>query len=147
MKTKILCLLLLIPILLVLITFTASSSIKLPIEAVVENLILEHNGKEAVTLNEPFKLYAYKIPNIAKGNIKWWTSNEDIAYVKDGYLHSKQEGVVEVFASMEDGSFVRSFKAYVCAESDTPRYVIVNNELDSKNGINSKTAINTVENI
>jgi len=135
MKSKILCLLLLIPIILVLITFTASKGISLPIDLVVENIILEHSQKEAVVLNEPFKLYAYKVPSNASGEIKWTTSDSDIAYVENGYLMTKKEGVVTVTASLEDGSLKRTFKAYVCAESDTPRYVIINNDLDTKNGL------------
>lgn len=137
MKSKILCLLLLIPIIFVLIAFTASSVVKLPIEAVVENIILEHEAKEAVLLNKPYKLYAHKVPKIAEGEIKWSTSDEEVAYVENGYLYSKKEGIIDVYASLEDGSLLKSFKAYIFAESDTPRYIMVNNSLDTKNGISN----------
>lgn len=135
MKSKILCLLLLIPIFLVIITFATSNNLVLPFVPDVENLILEHESKEAVELNKPYKLYGYVTPSIVKEEIVWWTSDDKIAYVEDGYLHSVSEGSVEVYASLKNGTFVRHFTAYVCGESDTPKYLIVNNKLDTKNGI------------
>lgn len=135
MKSKILSLLLLIPIFFVIIAFVTSDNLVLSYSPTVENLILEHDSKEGVTLNSPYKLYAYTTPSIVESNIVWWTEDETKAYVKDGYLYPLEEGKVEVYASLKDGSLLRSFTAYICSEDSSPKYLIINNSLDTKNGL------------
>lgn len=135
MKSKIFSLLLLIPIFFVIIAFVTSNNLVLSFVPTVENLILEHESKEAITLGSPYKLYAYTTPSIVESEIVWWTEDESKAYVKDGYLYSLEEGTVEIYASLNDGSNLRSFTAYICSESDSPKYVIINNPLDTKYGI------------
>ena len=67
MKSKILCLLLLIPIFLVIITFATSNNLVLPFVPDVENLILEHESKEAVELNKPYTMC--KLAFLGLGNV------------------------------------------------------------------------------
>ena len=138
MRTKIILLLLLIPIILVVITFSTTTKVKLPIEQSIEGLVLEHDLKEAVTYQVPFKLYAHTIPSTFNDEIIWTTSDKTIATVEDGYLISHKEGVVSITARVEDGSFEKSFKAYICEESDYPKYVVINNSLDTLGGISSE---------
>lgn len=138
MKSKILCLLLIVPLLFVIIAFTASRTIQLPVDLIVENLVLEHNEKEAVALTKPYKLYAYTVPAVVQADIVWSVSDEGIAYIEDGYLIGKTEGIVTVFAELAKGSLKRSFTAYVYQEGTNPRYILINNPNLSGSGINDE---------
>ena len=68
MKYKVISSLLLLPILLTLIVFTSSKSIKLPTDTKADKIVLEHDKLEVVKLGEKLKLSAYAIPKMLRQN-------------------------------------------------------------------------------
>lgn len=100
MKYKVISSLLLLPILLTLIVFTSSKSIKLPTDTKADKIVLEHDKLEVVKLGEKLKLSAYAIPkNVSNAQIEFSVSNEEYANIEsiedEYYLISKKKVMLE----------------------------------------------------
>lgn len=118
MKYKVISSLLLLPILLTLIVFTSSKSIKLPTDTKADKIVLEHDKLEVVKLGEKLKLSAYAIPkNVSNAQIEFSVSNEEYANIEsiedEYYLIPKKEGYVRVNAYTSDKLIYSSFEAYI----------------------------------
>ena len=146
MKYKVICILLLLPVLLTLLIFTSSSSISLPTETKIDRIVLEHQNLEAVKINDGknYRLYAHAIPaSASNAGLVYTVSDETLAtVVKEGtnyYLHPLKEGTVRVFVTTADGSSQASFDAYLYYDKGLgPQEILITDPTRENQGLSDE---------
>ncbi|MBR2969328.1 MAG: hypothetical protein IKC36_05745 [Clostridia bacterium] len=147
MKKRILSLIMIMPIIVMLLTFGFSRTVQLAIDLAVEYINWEYEEQEAFECTESawaegIELSATTYPaNATNSKIIWSCESyleldgsayngvaEPIAYVEDGKLYKNREGVVIITASVEKSSIVKSFYAYLVVDdisSTQPKFVLL----------------------
>lgn len=103
-----------------------------------EGLSLD-KSEETMKINEAIKLNATFMPeNTTNKNIKWTSSNEKVAVVKDGEVTSLSEGEAIITAESEDGGFKAVCNITVTSEIAKPieisKVILSNSTLDLVKG-------------
>lgn len=126
MKYKIISVLLLLPVLLTLIVFTSSGSLKLPVESKVDRIVLEHDILEPVSLDEAdgYRIRAQALPaKAANAELFYSSSDETVATVEmrgtAAWLRPLKEGTTTVCAAAADlgASGTRTVTTQSCFEA------------------------------
>lgn len=147
MKKRILSLIMIMPIIVMLLTFGFSRTVKLAVDLAVEYINWEYDEHEAFECAETawedgVELSATAYPaNATNSKINWSCASyqeldgsaysEDtspIAYIENGRLYKNREGIVIVTASVEKSSIEKSFYAYIVVDdpsSTEPKFVIL----------------------
>lgn len=139
MKKRVLSFIIIIPLLIIFIVYGVADTIKILIDLKAEYIELEHNLFEEVELGNKFILYGAAYPLAATNRDIIWTSSDDsIAKIIDGVVHTYQEGKVTITASLKDNSVPsKSFELYVVSSDPNPKYISVSNPRHTEQGIES----------
>lgn len=137
MKKRILAIMLVLPLLVAFAAMGFTKLVSLTVPQMPEDIKLEYDANEAFefeNFGESVALKGEVIPASSGAKVVWSSSDESIATVENGMLTIRDEGVVTLTASLEDGTLKKSFTAMLVLTGDTPKYVKANYRTPTEKG-------------